>query len=423
MNKYDIFISYRREGGEHLGKMLRDSLVEKGYRVFFDVDSLVSGEFNTALYEVIEGCKDFILICTPNSLDRCNNEGDWVCQEIERAMAHNKNIIPILARSFSFPDVLPPSIDGIRWKNGLEANMEFYDAFIERLQTFMKSKPAVSERIKKPLVITLIAALLLSLGVIAFFIFQSNNAKNVVAPDSQAEVVEIPIDKVMENPIDNAPKEPNDNTIEKPVDSPNEPQIDMQGLQAEVLEYAQTNLSVVDLHYHTFKECLSILDLYLSDEISIGKAKNNVSITKGKLDYSDASITTLSSAIEKKLSDAGIETKDITSYASRCEASCTEYIDLIDAVIAILDNPDYNIISIQNLRDYMEEFGEVEKETACEYYNQSLIAIDQTEADLPWKGDISILTDYTWINDKAVLRDEISRRQIKKQEILDNIAY
>ena len=59
--KYDVFISYRRDGGEVTARILRDSLTERGYNVFFDVESLRSGAFNTKLYSVIDECKDFTL--------------------------------------------------------------------------------------------------------------------------------------------------------------------------------------------------------------------------------------------------------------------------------------------------------------------------------------------------------------------------
>ena len=46
MKKYDIFISYRRNLGAETAKHLRDVLQAKGYRVFFDTDTLSSGNFN-----------------------------------------------------------------------------------------------------------------------------------------------------------------------------------------------------------------------------------------------------------------------------------------------------------------------------------------------------------------------------------------
>ena len=57
MNKnFQVFISYRRDGGETLGRMLYDRLNDMGYSVFYDVESLRSGPFNSELFEVIDGC-------------------------------------------------------------------------------------------------------------------------------------------------------------------------------------------------------------------------------------------------------------------------------------------------------------------------------------------------------------------------------
>ncbi|MCM1326414.1 MAG: BspA family leucine-rich repeat surface protein [Bacteroidales bacterium] len=138
---YDIFISYRRNGGESTAKTLFDTLSRKGYRVFFDVESLRSGDFNQKLYSVIDECKDFILVLSPDALERCSNEADWVRLEIEHALERGRNIIPIMLRGFEFPKELPPSIEAVRYKNGLQANYDFFDAFIDKLQTFLLSKP------------------------------------------------------------------------------------------------------------------------------------------------------------------------------------------------------------------------------------------------------------------------------------------
>ena len=60
--KDQIFISYRRDGGEALAQLLHDRLVAKGYRVFYDIESLKSGPFDEKLYQKIEECGDFVLI-------------------------------------------------------------------------------------------------------------------------------------------------------------------------------------------------------------------------------------------------------------------------------------------------------------------------------------------------------------------------
>ena len=99
---YDIFISYRRDGGESTAKILRDKLTELGYSVFFDVESLRSGDFNTKLYSVIEECSDFLLVLSPGALDRCRNEDDWVRLEIEHALEEGKNVVPFCSAASLF---------------------------------------------------------------------------------------------------------------------------------------------------------------------------------------------------------------------------------------------------------------------------------------------------------------------------------
>lgn len=145
--KYDIFISYRRDGGEVTARILRDSLTERGYNVFFDVESLRSGAFNTEIYSVIDECQDFILVLSPNALDRCKNSDDWVRREVEYALQKKKNVIPILLRGFEFPADLPVTMKDLPYRSGLAANLEYYEAFLEKLETFLSSKKSFWKRI------------------------------------------------------------------------------------------------------------------------------------------------------------------------------------------------------------------------------------------------------------------------------------
>lgn len=148
ISKYDIFISYRRDGGESTARIIRDKLTEQGYRVFLDVESLRSGDFNAKLYSVIEECKDFLLILPPGGLDRCGSEDDWVRREAEYALEREKNVIPVMLRGFVFPDSLPASLEGLRYKNGIESNFQFFDAFIDKLQSFLYAKPSLAGRLR-----------------------------------------------------------------------------------------------------------------------------------------------------------------------------------------------------------------------------------------------------------------------------------
>ena len=171
--KYDIFISYRRDGGQETARILRDSLTERGYRVFFDLESLRSGAFNTKLYSVIEECTDFVLVLSPHALDRCVNPDDWVRQEVEHALRKKKNVIPILLRNFDFPVQLPETLKDLPYCNGIAANMEYYDAFLDKLETFFYTEKSVWTRLKEvfqsvkrlPLILGVVALVVLALGI------------------------------------------------------------------------------------------------------------------------------------------------------------------------------------------------------------------------------------------------------------------
>lgn len=140
--KYNVFISYRRDGGAAFAKLLCDTLAKRGYLVFLDVDSNGPGPFDENLYRVIEHSTDFLLILSPNALDRCEHEKDWVRLEIERAKECGKNIVPVMLKGFDFPEKLPESIDFIHLQQGLEpAPPAFFDASVDKLVKLMRSQP------------------------------------------------------------------------------------------------------------------------------------------------------------------------------------------------------------------------------------------------------------------------------------------
>ena len=168
---YDVFISYRRNGGEHTARMIRDRLSDLGYKVFFDVESLRSGNFNTKLYSVIDECSDFILVLSPNALDRCSDEKDWVRCEVEYALSKDKNIVPILLRDFKFDTELPETMKTLPQLNGIEASSEFFDAFINKLQKFLKAKPSFTKIVTQNSVVKKTVPLFIALVMIVGIVF------------------------------------------------------------------------------------------------------------------------------------------------------------------------------------------------------------------------------------------------------------
>lgn len=132
--KYEVFISYRRKGGDSLGLLISDRLSEQyGYNVFYDVETMRAGNFNEQIYNVIDECSEVVVILPPNALDRCEKENDWLRLEIEYAIAKRKNIIPIMMRGFTWPEKLPDSMKDFPLYNGITASMDYFDASIEKL--------------------------------------------------------------------------------------------------------------------------------------------------------------------------------------------------------------------------------------------------------------------------------------------------
>lgn len=122
---YDVFISYRRDGGDSFAMILKNELKERGLKVFHDVESLRAGEFNKQLYREMDVSEKVVLVLPPHGLDRCiSDPNDWVRLEIEHAINGGKDIIPIMMRGFSFPDGLPAPLDRLPNYQGLEPRMD-----------------------------------------------------------------------------------------------------------------------------------------------------------------------------------------------------------------------------------------------------------------------------------------------------------
>lgn len=112
---YDVFISYRREGGGGTAGRINDRLSDDGYSVSYDVNSFREGPFDEQILKRIEQCRDFILVVDKNCFVRTvdpktNPKEDWLRQELKYALQLKKNIIPVLLAGASFPKPLPDDI-------------------------------------------------------------------------------------------------------------------------------------------------------------------------------------------------------------------------------------------------------------------------------------------------------------------------
>ena len=146
--RFDIFISYRRDGGGADARMMYDRLTKEGYSVSFDMDTLKNGNFNEELLRRIAECKNFIAVLSRGCFDRtlkgCKREDDWMRIELATALFNKKNIVTVMLPGFEFPPKLPPDIDAIRFKNGPKYDLYYLDSFYERLQKDFLQKDANS---------------------------------------------------------------------------------------------------------------------------------------------------------------------------------------------------------------------------------------------------------------------------------------
>ena len=195
-NRYDIFISYRHEGGYDTAKHLNDLLIRDGYKVSFDIDTLRSGNFDTQLLSRIDQCKDFVLIVDQHAFDRTldpnfDPKKDWLRSELAYALKRNKNVIPIfLAGVNGFPDNLPSDIAGVIMKNGPEYNRYHFNAFYEDLKKRFLHK-------KKKWGVTIVMTLIVVSIIAVFFNFNGNikNNPSVIEGNFQENKYETSVEK------------------------------------------------------------------------------------------------------------------------------------------------------------------------------------------------------------------------------------
>src|SRR5688572_17894210 len=134
-----VFISYRRTNMPWALAMYQN-LTATGYDVFFDYNSIKSGDFEQIITQNIKGRAHFVVLLTPSALERCNEPGDWLRREIEIAIAEKRNIVPLFFEGFSFssPSVskfLTGNLELLKKYNGMTVPSEYFDAAMSRLRS------------------------------------------------------------------------------------------------------------------------------------------------------------------------------------------------------------------------------------------------------------------------------------------------
>jgi tetratricopeptide (TPR) repeat protein len=133
-----VFISYRRTNVPW-ALAIYQNLTMHGYDVFFDYQSIDSGNFEKVIIENIKTRAHFIVILTPSALEECNKPGDWLRREIETAMDEKRNIVPIMLESFDFGSplviqALTGKLSALNNYNGLRVYSEYFFEAMDKLR-------------------------------------------------------------------------------------------------------------------------------------------------------------------------------------------------------------------------------------------------------------------------------------------------
>ena len=139
-----VFISYRRSVGQYPARAIFQDLVTHGYDVFFDVESIDSGVFETIILNQIAARSHFLVILAPGSLERCVESGDWVRREIERAMELERNIVPVMFKGFSFSlekKYLTGKLESLSSYNALNVPDDYFDEAMTKLRSRFLKQP------------------------------------------------------------------------------------------------------------------------------------------------------------------------------------------------------------------------------------------------------------------------------------------
>ncbi|MBT3322469.1 MAG: tetratricopeptide repeat protein [Anaerolineae bacterium] len=133
-----IFISYRRTNLPW-ALCVYQNLTMHGYDVFFDYQSIDSGNFEKVILDNIKARAHFLIILTPSALVRCKEPDDWLRREIETAIDEKRNIVPLMLESFDFGSslvkkALTGKLSALSTYNGLQVPSEYFLEAMGRLR-------------------------------------------------------------------------------------------------------------------------------------------------------------------------------------------------------------------------------------------------------------------------------------------------
>jgi len=142
-----VFISYRRAISYWHASLLEQLLKRDNFDVFIDYERLEPGPYPIQLENNIKFADAFILVLNQKSLDNCINEKDWVRREVELAMNHDIEIIPVLDINFDWTKIksLPDSLRKLYEYQSIDFTSDNIENSIEKLKRLLLKIPIKSK--------------------------------------------------------------------------------------------------------------------------------------------------------------------------------------------------------------------------------------------------------------------------------------
>ncbi len=153
----DVFISYRRSGGDlDWAGRIRDALV-KDFAVFFDTHIEPAGSIRANIEDALKRCRVVIPVIGPGWMAekaRLFNEEDWVRKELLTALQRGPSVhvLPLRRKEVQFPRAqdlardYPKELWGLFDKKAVELSHDNWDAEITQLKQELRSMLAGTQR-------------------------------------------------------------------------------------------------------------------------------------------------------------------------------------------------------------------------------------------------------------------------------------
>ena len=137
---YDVFISYRWEGGDQIAWLLHDHLTNAGYRVYLDMEGYDHGDFNERILGIIRTCRDLIPILSPGALEPRQGR-DYLREELREAVNSGVNVVPYLLPGFQWPKETTDWLDKVKGSTGASYNKEYFPATLRKVKSLLTASP------------------------------------------------------------------------------------------------------------------------------------------------------------------------------------------------------------------------------------------------------------------------------------------